>query len=104
LPAVHEAAGRERLNGRCARSRFQRFFLFEPRKIGSINAQKPRYGDSYRKTAAFLACVTRRYDKSLVSELNAVKREGKYTDEVFKELTGRTVQQLDKEWPQTLKR
>jgi hypothetical protein len=83
---------------------YVRFFLFEPGKISSINAQKARYDGSYRTTAAFLAYVTRRYDRSLVTKLNAVMREGRYTDEVFKELTGKTVQQLDKEWRQTLKR
>ena len=52
-----------------------RFFLFEPGKIGPINAQQARYDGSYRTTAAFLAYVSRRYDKALVSKLNAAMRE-----------------------------
>ena len=81
-----------------------RFFLFEPGKIGPINARQARYDGSYRTTAAFLAYVSRRYDKALVSKLNAAMRAGKYKGDVFKELTGKTAQELDKEWRQTLKR
>jgi hypothetical protein len=81
-----------------------RFFLFEPGKIGPTNAQRARYNGSYRTTAAFLAYVTDRYDKSLVSELNVLMRAGNYKDEVFKELTGKTVQELDEEWRESLKR
>jgi hypothetical protein len=83
---------------------FFRFFIFEPGKIGPIRARGARYDGSYRTTAAFLGYVTHRYRKSLVNELNAVMRQGKYSDAIFKELTGKTVEELDKEWRQTLKR
>jgi hypothetical protein len=81
-----------------------RFFIFEPGKIGPINARRARYNDSYRTTAAFLAFVTDKYDKTLVTRLNAAMRSGKFKVELFKELTGKTVQELDTEWRQTLKR
>ncbi|SIN87937.1 F5/8 type C domain-containing protein [Singulisphaera sp. GP187] len=81
-----------------------RFFLFEPGKIGPINAKRARYDGSYRTTAAFLAYVNDKYDQSLISKLNVLMREGTYKDEVFKELTGKTVQELDEEWRESLKR
>ncbi|AGA29557.1 basic secretory protein-like protein [Singulisphaera acidiphila] len=81
-----------------------RFFLFEPGKIGPINAKRARYDGSYRTTAAFLAYVTDKYDKSLISKLNVHMREGTYKEDLFKELTGKTVQELDEEWRESLKR
>ena len=49
-------------------------------------------------TAAFLAYVTEKYDKQLVQKLNKVMREGRYKKEIFKELTGKSLEELDKEW------
>jgi hypothetical protein len=83
---------------------YVRFFVYEPGKIGPINARQARFDASYRTTAAFLAYVVHRYDKSLVSRLNTVMRDGKFKVEIFKELTGKTVLELDKEWRQTLRR
>ena len=80
---------------------YVRFFVFEPGKIGRINAD-PHYNDSYRTTAAFLAFVTDKYDKQLVLKLNTLMREGKYKHETFKELTGKTLEQLDGEWRASL--
>ena len=67
-------------------------------------AERAHYDGSYRVTAAFLAFVTEKYDKGLVRMLNAVMREGKYRDEVFKELTGKTLPELDEEWRASLPR
>jgi hypothetical protein len=85
-------------------SDYVRFFKFEPGKIGRINAARAHYNGSYRVTAAFLAYVTEKYDKQLVPKLNKVMREGRYKKEIFKELTGKTVEELDGEWVATLKR
>jgi hypothetical protein len=81
-----------------------RFFKYEPGKLGPINADRAHYYDSYRVTAAFLAYVTEEYDKELVRKLNQRMREGKYKEEVWKDLTGKTVKELDEEWRKTLKR
>jgi hypothetical protein len=83
---------------------YVRFFVFEPGKIGPTNVQRARYNGSYRTTAAFLAFVNDKYDKSLVPKLNARMRAGTYNDGIFKELTGKTVQQLDEEWRESLSR
>jgi hypothetical protein len=81
-----------------------RFFKYEPGKLGPINADRAHYNGSYRVTAAFLAYVSDKYDKELVRKLNQRMREGKYKEEVWKELTGKTVTELDEEWRKTLKR
>ena len=79
-------------------SDYIRFFKFEPGKIGRINAERAHYNGSYRVTAAFLAFVTDKYDKQLVLKLNKLMREGQYKKEIFQELTGKSLEELDKEW------
>jgi len=80
-----------------------RFFQYEPGKIGRINAARAHYNGSYRVTAAFLAFITNKYDKNLVPKLNALMRDGKYKDEVFREFTGKTLKELDEEWRESIK-
>ena len=75
-----------------------RFFLYEPGKIGRINAERAHYNNSYRVSASFLAYVTEQYDKELVLKLNKLMREDKYKEEIFKDLTGKTLPELDEEW------
>jgi hypothetical protein len=83
---------------------YVRFFKFEPGNLGMINADDAHYNSSYRVTAAFLAYVTVKYDKALVIKLNKRMRDGEYKEEIFQDLTGKTVHELDEEWRQTLKR
>ncbi len=79
-----------------------RFFKYEPGKLGRISPQRAHYDGSYRVTAAFLAYLTEKYDKEIVRKLNKMMREGEYKKEVFQKLTGKTLEQLDKEWRATL--
>ncbi len=83
---------------------YVRFFKFEPGKLGQIDPNRAHYDGSYRVTAAFLAYLTEKYDKHLVRKLNKLMREGSYKPEVFQELTGKTLDELDTEWRATLKR
>ena len=83
-------------------SDYIRFFKFEPAKLGRINAARAHYNGSYRVTAAFLAYVTDKYDKELVKKVNKLMREGRYKKEIFQELTGKNLEELDKEWVATL--
>lgn len=83
---------------------YVRFFKFEPGNLGPIDPNRARYNSSYRVTAAFLAYVTEKYDRELVLKLNKLMRDGNYREEIFKDLTGKTVQELDEEWRETLKR
>jgi hypothetical protein len=80
-----------------------RFFKYEPGKIGRMNPDRVRYDGSYRQSAAFLAYVTQKYDKELVRKINALLRAGKYKEEIFQELTGKTVQELGEEWKASLR-
>src|SRR5439155_19358824 len=83
---------------------YVRFFKYEPGKVGPINPDRARYNGSYRVSAAFLAYLTEKYDKEIVRKLNRLMREGEYREEAFKALTGKTVQELDKEWRAALRR
>ena len=81
-----------------------RFFVYEPGKAGPVNPRRAHYNNSYRTTATFLSFVTDKYDKQLVLKLNKLMREGKYKEEAFKDLTGKTVQELDEEWLASLRK
>jgi hypothetical protein len=83
-------------------SDYVRFFKYEPGKLGRIDPNRAHYNGSYRTTAAFLAYLTSKYDKEIVLKLNALMREGKYSKETFKQLTGKTEKELDEEWRATL--
>jgi Peptidase of plants and bacteria/F5/8 type C domain len=85
-------------------SDYVRFFKYEPGKLGRIDPGRAHYNGSYRTTAAFLAYLTEKYDKQIVLKLNAMMREGKYTKDAFKQLTGKTENELDDEWRATLRR
>jgi hypothetical protein len=82
---------------------YVRFFKYEPSNLGRIDPQRARYNGSYRVTAAFLAYLTRKYDKDIVRRLNQRMREGTYKDEVFKEWTGKPLQELGDEWRASLR-
>jgi hypothetical protein len=85
-------------------SDYVRFFKFEPGKLGKINAERAHYNGGYRVTAAFLAFVAGKYDDQLVLKLNQLMREGHYKDEIFHELTGKNLHELDQEWRASIKR
>lgn len=81
-----------------------RWFQYEPEsKRPHPNPARARYTDSYRTTGAFLDFLIRKRDKDLVKKLNAVMRQGKYTPEVWKEHTGKTVDELWAEYVEELK-
>ena len=85
---------------------YLRWFLYEPQSHGADDAYvqrqrnfpNVRYDASYRVTANFLNYVVGKYDKNLVTQLNATIRQAKYTDDLWKQLTGKTVQELGAEW------
>ncbi len=81
---------------------YVRFWKYEPGKAGKVNAERAKYDGSYRTTAAFLAFASEKYDAKLVTKLNAVLRDGKYDAKVWKEITGKTVEELDRQWRESL--
>jgi hypothetical protein len=83
---------------------YVRFWRYEPGKAGRLQPERAKYDGSYRTTAAFLAFLTERYDRQAVPKLNAMCREGRYTPEVWRTLTGKSVEELNQEWRQSLAR
>ncbi len=83
---------------------YVRWFLYEPQSHGADIVymrrvgKNFRYDDKYRITANFLNWVTEKYDTNIVTEVNVVLREDKYTDDFWKQHTGKTVQELGAEW------
>ncbi len=83
---------------------YVRFFKWEPGKLGRINPATARYDKGYRLTAAFLAYLVERYDRNIVRQLNRALRNGEYDDDLFRQLTGKDLVELDEEWRGTLRR
>ena len=79
-----------------------RWFLYEPQTKGAEitprNLARARYDASYRVTGNFLNWVSEKYDSNLVRELNAAGRAGTYSTNLWKEYTGKSVQELGDEW------
>jgi ribosomal protein L23 len=57
-------------------------------------AAKQKYDNSYRITARFFVWIENKYNKKLVQELDAAMRNKKYTEDIWKQLTGKTVDEL----------
>ena len=81
-----------------------RWFLFEPESKGAVirDARQAKHDASYRVTGNFLDWLTTAKDKDLVRKLNAAAREGRYDEKLWKEWTGKTVQELGEEWSQAI--
>ena len=81
-----------------------RWFLYEPEAKGAEiterNLARAKYDASYRITGNFLNWVTQRHDREIVRKLNAAAREGKYTEQLWKDCTGKTLQELGDQWRQ----
>lgn len=79
-----------------------RWFLYEPQSKGAEitqgNFARASYDSSYRITGNFLNWVTQTCGKDIVRKVNATAREGKYTDQLWKDLTGKSLQELNGEW------
>jgi hypothetical protein len=79
-----------------------RWFLYEPETKGAEitqrNLARAKYDASYRVTGNFLNWVTEKYDTNIVHKLNAAGRASKYSTNLWKEYTGKTVQELGEEW------
>jgi hypothetical protein len=85
-----------------------RWFLYEPetkgaeitaRGLARIKEKNPNvYDASYRVTGNFLNWVTTNYDTNIVRKLNAAGRASKYSEALWKECTGKSLQELGDEW------
>ncbi len=81
---------------------YYRFFLYEPGTIGRLNVDTAKYNASYRVSARFLDYLTQKYDKEIVTKLNAAMREGKYKEELFETYTKKKLDVLGTEWKESL--
>lgn len=80
-----------------------RWFNYEDEsKRPRPRADRANYNDSYRTTGHFLDYVINKYDKDLIRKLNVAMREGRYSDDLWKQWTGKTLEELGQEWKQGL--
>jgi len=56
--------------------------------------QNQHYTDAYRVTARFLVWIEQRYDEQLVKTLDDLLRKGQYTEIIWKQRTGKTLDEL----------
>ncbi|MFM7163949.1 MAG: basic secretory protein-like protein, partial [Planctomycetaceae bacterium] len=83
-----------------------RWFLYEPESGGArLSADRLRtaqHDASYRVSANFLDWVIRSQpaESKILEKLNVALRAGRYTPELWQQLTGRTEQQLAESWRQ----
>jgi hypothetical protein len=76
-----------------------RWFHYEPvKRQPHPKGDRAKYDGSYQTTAAFLDWTSKKYNKDLVEKLNVACREKKYHSGIWKELTGKTVEELGAEW------
>jgi hypothetical protein len=81
---------------------YLRWYRFEPEsggaEISPRNLARARYDGSYRVTANFLNWVCQQHGEEFIPRLNAAIREGRYTESLWTELTGRAVEELGAAW------
>ena len=80
-----------------------RWFNYEP-KNKQPHPTQPRadYDASYQTTAAFLQWCQDKYDPKLVAELDEACRNAHYKPDLWKQYTGKSVEDLGAEWKATL--
>lgn len=82
---------------------YVRWFHYEPASLRPRpNPAKAHYTDSYRTTAAFLDYVSQQHGPEVVQKLNAAMRKGDYSDGLWKDITGRSVDELWAAYVETL--
>jgi len=80
-----------------------RWFNYEPAALRPVpDPARARYTEGYRTTAAFLNYLVQSHDKDLIAKLNEAMRTGRYHDGIWKERTGKTLDELWAEYVKTL--
>lgn len=83
-----------------------RWFLYEPEtggaRMSSERRRSAKHDASYRISANFIDWVIRNHPTTpaLLEKLNAAAREGRYTSDLWQELTGKNEQELAEGWRQ----
>lgn len=81
---------------------YVRFFKYEPNKPKPLAPEKAKYDGSYRTTAAFLDYVVAAHDKEAVRKVNAAMRQGKYSPDIWRDITGKSLEDLGRDWQKSL--
>ncbi len=78
---------------------------FEPQvPLPRIDPDRASYRDAYKTTAVFLAWIERNHDRQVVKKLNRALREKSFKAELFKEYTGKSVDELWQEFAGSLRK
>lgn len=81
-----------------------RWFLYEsPEKRRRPNPDTANYTDSYQTTGAFLEFVVDEHDPKAIEKFNAAMRNGEYSEKLWEDYTGKSVDELWAEYVRTLK-
>jgi hypothetical protein len=84
---------------------YLRWFKYEPiSKRPRPNPARAQYTDSYRVTGAFLEYIASTSDHEIAVRMNEAMREGRYSPDLWKEYTGKTVDELWADYIETLKK
>jgi hypothetical protein len=79
-----------------------RWFIYEPMSKGAeitrANFARSKYDGNYRITANFLNWVVASHDPDFLRKLNDSAREGRYSEKLWMESTGKSSEQLGAEW------
>lgn len=82
-----------------------RYWKYEPEiPRPRIDPARSSYRDGYGTTGAFLAWLVRKYDRRIVMRLDAALRAREYKPELFREVTGKELDDLWKEFTEQLPR
>ena len=82
-----------------------RLFHYEPNaRRPRIDPDRAKYTDAYKTTAGFLDWVESHYDKELVKKFNAALRDGEFQDSLWQKYTGKSVDDLWKEFTDSLRK
>jgi hypothetical protein len=77
---------------------YNRWVRYEPHNCGAGPVGRESYKDGYGRAADFLGWVERHHDRKLVQAIHAAACAGKYTDDLFRKRTKKTLAQLWEEY------
>ncbi len=81
---------------------YVRFMVYEPSSPPADDAERAPRDQANLNAARFLKYVVTKYDPDFVLKLNRAMRERTYSDELFKDATGKTADELGQEWKASL--
>lgn len=83
---------------------YVRFWMYEDvSRRPSPRPRQVRVKDTYQRGAAFLAWLAKTYGEDIITNLSAAIRELRYKDELFKEYTGKTLEELTEDFRKNLR-